>query len=64
MRLRPVKHEKEARIGRNSNVFRIEGAQSAEQSVGIIVRKSKRPGSKGHVVHAGMKPHEVEARKT
>ena len=64
MKLRPAKHEKEARTGRNSNVFRIEGAQSAEQSVGIIERKSKRPGSKGHVVHAGMKPHEVEARKT
>jgi hypothetical protein len=35
MTLEPIKHEKVARIGRISNVFRIAGAQSAEQSVGI-----------------------------
>ena len=32
----PAKHEKVARIGRISNVFRIVGARSAEQSVDII----------------------------
>ena len=37
--LEPVKHEKVARIGRISNVFRIVGAQSAEQSVGIMGAK-------------------------
>ena len=36
MTLKPAKHEKEARIGRISNVFRIAGARSAEQSVGIV----------------------------
>lgn len=36
MTLGPAKHEKVARIGRISNVFRIVGAQRAEQSVGII----------------------------
>jgi len=35
MMLGPAKHEKVARIGRISNVFRIVGAQSAEQSIGI-----------------------------
>ena len=35
MTLGPAKHEKVARTGRISNVFRIVGAQSAEQSVGI-----------------------------
>ena len=35
MTLGPIKHEKVARIGRISNVFRIAGAQSVEQSVGI-----------------------------
>ena len=36
MTLGPAKHEKVARIGRISNVFRIVGAQSAKQSVGIM----------------------------
>ena len=40
MTLGPAKHEKAARKGRISNVFRIAGARSAEQSVGIM-------GSKG-----------------
>ena len=39
MTLGPAKHEKVARIGRISNVFRIVGAQSAEQSVGIMGAK-------------------------
>ena len=39
MTLGPAKHEKVARIGRISNVFRIAGAQSAEQSVGIVGTK-------------------------
>ena len=39
MTLGPAKHEKGARIGRISNVFRIVGAQSAEQSVGIMGSK-------------------------
>ena len=39
MTLGPAKHEKVARKGRISNVFRIAGAQSAKQSVGI--RESK-----------------------
>ena len=33
------KQKKVARIGRISNVFRIAGAQSAEQSVGIVGTK-------------------------
>lgn len=33
MTLRPAKHEKAARTGRISNVFRIAGAHSAEQFV-------------------------------
>ena len=36
MTLGPIKHEKAARIGRISIVFRIAGAQNAEQSAGII----------------------------
>lgn len=36
MTLGPIKHEKVARIGRISNVFRSAGAQGAEQFVGII----------------------------
>ena len=39
MTLGPAKHEKVARIGGISNVFRIAGAQSAEQSVGIMEAK-------------------------
>ena len=39
MTLGPAKHEKVARKGRISNVFRIAGAQSAEQSVGIMGSK-------------------------
>ena len=35
MSMGPAKHEKVARKGRISNVFRIAGARSAEQSVGI-----------------------------
>ena len=35
MTLGPAKHEKAARKGRISNVFRIAGARSAEQSVCI-----------------------------
>ena len=39
MALGPAKHEKVARTGRISNVFRIVEAQSAEQSVGIMGAK-------------------------
>ena len=39
MTLEPAKHEKIARLSRISNVFRIAGAQSAEQSVSIKVEK-------------------------
>ncbi len=35
-----IKHEKGARTGRNSNVFRTERARSAEQSAGIIDEKA------------------------
>ena len=37
--LGPVKHEKVARLGRISNVFRILGARSAEKSVDIKVKE-------------------------
>ena len=36
MNLEPAKHENGARKGRSSNVVRIERAQSAKQSVGIM----------------------------
>ena len=39
MTLGPAKQTKVARIGRISYVFRIAGAQSAEQSVGIMGSK-------------------------
>ena len=42
----PVKHEKVDRIGRISKVFRIVGAHSAWQSVGIMGQKAKNMNKK------------------
>ncbi len=39
MNLEPAKHEKVARSGRISSVFRIVRARSAKQSVGIMALK-------------------------
>ena len=62
MTLKPAKHEKEARIGRISNVFRIAGARSAEQSVGIVrMDMRKKPEKGGFRMFSGLREHEVQS---